>query len=85
MLFVQPALLEHVDVWAETDGGDVVAVMVLSQFHMMELSPSKPQGWVCAVCNALHKSLPKFAVLPANIDPVDTSWTDAQLKSQLNL
>lgn len=81
---VQQPLLEYIDVWAQREEGQPIAVVVLSQLHMLELSAAA-QGWVCAICKALHRCLPHVAVLMPAGGHADTPSVQEQLWAQLRL
>jgi hypothetical protein len=83
MSYVQKPLLEYVDVWAQREEGQVIAVIVLSQLHMLELSSDSAHGWVCAVCNALHGCLPQLAVLMPTGGHTETTSVQDQLWAQI--
>jgi hypothetical protein len=77
---LQAALLEYVDLWSHTRTGQPVAVKILSPLDMFEISPDRPQGSVVAISNALHRCLPRFAVVSSS-----SAIVEHELKAQLNL
>jgi hypothetical protein len=79
---VQRPLLEYVDVWGQKEDGQPIAIVVLSQLHMLELSAAT-QGWVCAICKALRRCLPQLAVLMPTGGHTDTPSVQEQLWAQL--
>ena len=72
-----------VDLWAESRGGELIAVVLLSPAHWLRCS-DRPLGWVSSSLDLVARLVPRVVLLPWHQLPsLDHAAVSRQVQAQM--